>query len=78
MKSMLRYRFSLEVQKIAEGEKMERRDKNKLLNAVFIEHFLATNSLGNVIRDWETEIAGEKKSVSDSIYEILKAEQDKD
>lgn len=78
MKSMLRYRFSLEVQKIAEGEKMERREKNKLLNAVFIEHFLATNSLGNVIRDWETEIIGEKKSVSDSIYEILKAEQDKD
>ena len=76
MKSMLRYR--LEVQKIAEGEKMERREKNKLLNAVFIEHFLATNSLGNVIRDWETEIAGEKKDVSDSIYEILKAEQDKD
>ena len=57
---------------------MERREKNKLLNAVFIEHFLATNSLGNVIRDWETEIIGEKKSVSDSIYETLKAEQVKD
>ncbi len=77
MKSMLKYRFSLQGQRDAEKEHADRETKIKWANSVFIEHFIATNGLGNVIRAWEAEIIGENGSVSDSIYKAVKDEQGK-
>lgn len=73
IKSMLKYRFSLQEQREADKE-----TKIKWTNSAFIEQFIVTNGLGNVIRVWEAEIIGGNKSVSDSIYKAIKNGQGKD
>lgn len=78
MRSMLKYRYSLEGQRDAERAQADRETKTKWINSVFIEHFVATTELENVIQAWETEIVGEKKSITEQIRETLKIEQRKD
>lgn len=78
MKSMLRYRYSLEGQRDAGRTQADRETMTRWINSVFIEHFTATTELENVIRAWETEIIGEKKSISEQIRETFKDERGRD
>lgn len=78
MRSMLRYRYSLEGQRDAERAQADRKTMIKWGNSVFIEHLVATTELENVIHAWETEIVGEKKSIAEQIRKTLKMEQSED
>lgn len=64
---MLKYRYSLEGQRDAERAQADRETKTNWINSVFIEHFVATTELENIIQAWETEIVGEKKSITEQI-----------
>ncbi|WP_304584498.1 hypothetical protein [Acutalibacter muris] len=46
MKSMLKYRFSIQEQREADKEQADKETKIKWTNSAFIEQFIATNGQG--------------------------------